>query len=51
MATKITAIAPQRGNVPILGRTSHGRDLWTTSENERVSAVTSGTTSVAFNTV
>ena len=42
---------PSVGTVPILARTSHGRDLRTTSAKERVSAVTSGTMSVAFNTV
>ena len=51
IATKITAIAPQLGTVPILARTSQGRDLSTTSAKERVSAVTSGTVSVAFNSV
>jgi len=45
---QITAIAPQLGTVPILARVSQGTDLLTTSENERVSAVTSGTVSVAF---
>ena len=39
------------GTVPILASTSHGRDLSTTSAKERVSAVTSGTVSVAFKTV
>jgi hypothetical protein len=36
MATKIRAIAAQPGTVPILARTSHGRDLSTTSAKESV---------------
>ena len=51
MATKITAVAAQRGTVPVLGRTIHGRVLRAISENERVSAATSGMTSVAVKTV
>ena len=45
------AIAPQRGNVPIFGKTIHGADLRITSTKERVSAVTSGATRRTFMTV
>jgi hypothetical protein len=51
MATKITGMAHQRGTVPIRARTSHGTDPVTTSEKERVKAVTSGTVTVAFKSV
>ena len=51
MATRIRAMAPQRGTVPTLGRMIQGRSRRAISEKERLSAVTRGTTRVALNTV
>src|SRR6478672_2747186 len=48
IATTIAAIAATRGTTPILGSTIHGADEWTTCTNASVSAVTSGTTTIAF---
>jgi hypothetical protein len=47
IATKIRAVAAQRG-IAVFGRTIHGSDVRAICENERLSAVTSGTTNIAL---